>query len=723
MNKQEASLLLMKKIMVPKSEETDRVSIEHVATFNANLMSLGFVLSPDVVEACVKNLAESKFDIWSKELSELLIKYNGSRNNMKPMYPNFPQQVMKMDERELFLNALIHYITNGEWTPKYKEVIKLRTESILAPKVIGLTNDNELMSYAKKLAEMPISMSEQQKEILTFLLNMYPEEISFNGPFNMTNKENMAFTIHCISKSSYVVYKTWKDVLAEKNIHTITDILRLAAVFLGEDASLTEHNRFTSIKRSDRRFLLSLINNYYRDNVYQAVEDAARYQNLWKIVLEQLHPGDYKNKYIYAYQFAVKVREDKLRTWYSKLEKAYSENNLRKVIPMLKRRPGEFARRLERTVRVAINNVQDTNSDTIDAVTVIKEFASIANQVDKTILLQLDAYFANKASGNPSANVRTFFPKGQMSKVYVVEEDRTEINPFLYAMCRSACMNALIDIYADREKLGNVYIDPKVGDFTVPLKLRNASNQLQTISRGSRMRLPENTNVLRLYTWWKNISESYNGRVDIDLSATFYDENFDKAMNEIYYRNLREEGCCHSGDIVTAPNGAAEFINIDIETLLQKGVRYIAMSINSFNHVDFCDMPECFAGVMAIDEVEDREPTFDPAKSFIRSDISTASTACIPMVFDLVTKEVIWVDSVVPHDNFVNNVAHCKGSMANLVRGIICASYPTLDDLIILNIVARNGKLVNDKEEADIIFSLDEGITPFDLEIINSEWV
>ena len=78
--------------MVPKSEETDRVSIEHVATFNANLMSLGFVLSPDVVEACVKNLTKSEFDIWSKELSELLIKYNGSRNNMKPMYPNFPQQ-------------------------------------------------------------------------------------------------------------------------------------------------------------------------------------------------------------------------------------------------------------------------------------------------------------------------------------------------------------------------------------------------------------------------------------------------------------------------------------------------------------------------------------------------------------------------------------------------------------------------------------------------------
>lgn len=723
MNKQEASLLLMNKVVVPNSKRITKISPEYVATFSANLMSLGFVLSNDVIEACVNNFIKEDFDRWANELKELLIRYNGSRENMKPMYPGFPKQVMEASELELFLNAIIHYASNGNWMPEYEETIKLRSESILTPKVIGLANDNELMSYVRKLAEMPVSMSQQQKEILAFLLDIYPEELFMGEAFNMPNKENMVFTIHCVAKSSYKVFETWKIILAEKNMHTITDVLRLSMAFLNGDISLSERKKLSSIKRSDRRFLLSLINKCYKDNVFQVVEDAARYQDLWKIVLEKLHPGEYKNRYIYTYQFAVKVREDKLRTWYSKLEKAYSENNVNLVVSMLKKRPGEFARRLERTIRLAINNAKD-GQDSIDAITVVKEFGLVADKVDRTILLQLIAYFNDKVCNDSPINVRTFFPKGQVSKAYVIEENRTEISPFLYMMCKAACMQALSNLYKEREELGKIYIDPKITNFTVPLKLRNASKQLQTVSRGSRIKLPENTNILRLYTWWKNVDrESWQERVDIDLSAVFYNEELDNVLPNVYYSHLREEGCCHSGDIVTAPNGAAEFINIEIDTLLKRGVRYVAMSINSFSHTDFCDLPECFAGVMAIDKVEDREPTFDPAKSFIRSDISTASTTCIPMVFDLETKEVIWIDSVVPHSSYCNNVEYCKGPTGNLVRGILNASYPNLGDLILLNVFARNGEIVENKEDADLIFSLDEGITPFNLEIINSEWV
>lgn len=723
MKKQQASLLLMNKVIVPQHVEINCVKVEHVATFNANLMSLGFVLSPEVISECSKNLTEAEFEQWSNELRECLITYNGARQNMEPMYPNFPQQVMAASDAELFINAIIHYASNGTWLPEYEKTIKIRTKSIVQPKVIGLADDQELASYAKQLAEMPVSMSEQQKEIFEFLINEYTVLIFTHGIFKMPNKENMAFVIHTIAKLNSNLSDVWVNVLTRDNVHTITDILRIAMAFMNGDVSLTEKTNLDSITRSNRRFLLHLINKCYRDKAFQVIEDAARYQNLWKIVFEKLHPGEYKNRYTYAYQFATKVREDKLRTWYSKLERAYSDKDVNLVVSMLKKRPGEFARRLERTIRLAINSSVD-GYDCVDAITVVREFETIADKVDKTILLQLMAYFDKKAEGESASNVRTFFPKGQMSKVYVIEENRTALSPLLNLMCKNACMNALMSIYSDREQLGKVYIDPKVDGFTVPLKLRNASKQLQTVPRGSRIKLPENTNVLRLYTWWKNMEEGiWSGRVDIDLSAVFYNENFDKAMQEVSYYNLRQKGCYHSGDITSAPNGAAEYINIDIETLLNRGVRYIAMSINSFTNINFCDLPECFAGVMAIDSIEDTGPVFDPAKSFIRSDISTASTACIPMVFDLETKEVIWIDSIIPNNNYVNNVEHCKEAIANLVRGVISAPYPTLDDLIILNTLARGGRIVEHKEDADIIFSLDEGITPFNLEIINTEWL
>ena len=392
MNKQQASLLLMRKVMVSKKEATNenKVSMNYVATFNANLMALGFTLSLDVIQACIEHLTREEFEIWANEVQNLLIKYNGSRINMKPMYPDFPKQVMEASELELYLNALLHYLSNGNWTPSYEETLKLRTESILTPKVIGLTDDNELMGYVKTLAESPVAMSAQQKEIFDYLLEEYKYKL-YSNIMIMPNKENMAHVLHSISKLSFEEDKNiWHSYLANYNINTITDVLRLAVKYLDGDPSLSERYVFQSIRRADRRFLLSLIDKLYAKNHIQVLEDAARYQGLWVIVLEQLHPGDYAKKYIYANQFASKVREDKLRTWYSKLEKAYTENDLNKVVTMLEKRPGEFARRLERTVREAC---KDNISGTIRAMNVVERFSKVADKVDSTILLQLHAYF------------------------------------------------------------------------------------------------------------------------------------------------------------------------------------------------------------------------------------------------------------------------------------------------------------------------------------------
>lgn len=733
MNKQEASLLLMNKVIIPFNGNrfSFNVDMKYVATFNANLMALGFSLSPEVMNSCIENFTKEEFEEWSSELQDILIKYNGSRQNMKPMYPDFPKQVMEASDLELYLNALLHYASHGKWTPEYEKKIKLRSKSILKPLVINHATEKDLMGYIEKLAESPVAMSVQQKAIFNFLieeygLNKYPTTLI------MPNKENMAFAIHCIAKKDFKDTKNiWHKHLADHNIKTITDVLRLAVEYLGGNSSLSEHCSFKSIKRADRRFLLNLIDKLYRQNQEQVEEDASRHQGLWVVVLEQLHPGDYSTRYPHAYEFATKVREDKLKSWYSKLEKAYTTGNLNQVVRLLKSRPGEFARRLERTVRLAIKltreRTSNDDSNVYDAMTVIREFAKVADKVDRTILLQLQAYFRDMDDLSKTNDVRTFFPKGSVCKVYVTENNREPLSNSLAYSCRHVCRTALAKQYQEREKLGKVYIDPSIINYTVPLKLRNASSQLRTISRGSRMTLPKDANIIRLYTWWQNLtkgSSNWKDRIDIDLSATFYDENFDKPIHDVYYSNLRVDGVVHSGDIVNAPNGASEFINIDIETLLKQNVRYVAMNIHSFNEETFNIIPECFAGVMVLDEIKDTEQAFDPAKSLIRSDISTEATACVPMVFDLETREVIWVDTVVPkYSSEPNNVDFCKDSINNIVRGIISASYPTLGQLIGINMVARDGIKVDTKKEADIIFSLDEGITPYDLEILNSEWV
>ncbi len=66
--------------------------------------------------------------------------------------------------------------------------------------------------------------------------------------------------------------------------------------------------------------------------------------------------------------------------------------------------------------------------------------------------------------------------------------------------------------------------------------------------------------MLRFFVWWKNGKD----RTDLDLSAALFDENF-AYVDQIAYYNLKTYGAVHSGDIVDAPEGASEFIDITLE--------------------------------------------------------------------------------------------------------------------------------------------------------------
>ncbi len=72
------------------------------------------------------------------------------------------------------------------------------------------------------------------------------------------------------------------------------------------------------------------------------------------------------------------------------------------------------------------------------------------------------------------------------------------------------------------------------------------------------MPLPE-TEILRFFLWWRN----GNGRTDIDLSAAMFGEGF-VYLDVLSYYNLKGYGGVHSGDIVDAPHGASEFVDVSL---------------------------------------------------------------------------------------------------------------------------------------------------------------
>ena len=83
-----------------------------VLTMMRNIEQLGFTFSQELYEqlACMK---ESVQNACYLELVRLLKEQVGADHVYTPMYPGFPQEVMEKEEGELYLNAMMHYWSNG----------------------------------------------------------------------------------------------------------------------------------------------------------------------------------------------------------------------------------------------------------------------------------------------------------------------------------------------------------------------------------------------------------------------------------------------------------------------------------------------------------------------------------------------------------------------------------------------------------------------------------
>ena len=89
---------------------------QYIATILKNLENYGYTLDKELIKLLKYLDKEIIIDLYKKIISYIKIE-----GNMTPMYPNFPKQVMEMDEIELYINAIIHYLTLGKYIPQTKK--------------------------------------------------------------------------------------------------------------------------------------------------------------------------------------------------------------------------------------------------------------------------------------------------------------------------------------------------------------------------------------------------------------------------------------------------------------------------------------------------------------------------------------------------------------------------------------------------------------------------
>jgi len=677
-----------------------------LATALMNIEQLGFTFSTKMIER-LRTMDDEQFKAFIQQLEEQLITLVGADVEYEPFYPNFPKQVVDLDLASLYFNAILHYSTNARIDFQKKARRKLIERHKLT--IIDLAEEDEFEQLITQLLSSKSSISQSNFEILDEAIQQLPNPMTLI-PEEMPNKEIMAFAVASLLKTG--------KVEPSQLLHffkTPTDVLRFAVARSEGDVSLKEAPHFISFKRSERRLILTIL-----ESIKGQEEDFLRYKEYWVRLAERLHPGEHKEKYPHTYEVITKLRNHiKIETFNGRIEKAIASGDLTKVLEILSTRPGEFARRLNHILRSFNEHPQ-----------IAYAFSKVANEVSTPVLLQLRQFFINSKN---QKDVRSFLPKGNAAKMYVMEQNQASLKGSEAKTICAICELNLKVRFSQLEPLGKVYLSKSLKNMTVPLTMRSSSQSLHTLARGSRMKL-DDQHILRMFIHWKNLDMSpefedeEDCRVDIDLSASFYDEDF-KVKGNISYYDLKNMFGIHSGDIVDAPNGAAEFIDLNLKKLKKRGIRYVVAQVYSYNRAPFYEIPQLYMGWMAREKAN-RGELFEPATVRQKFSLTHDETKAMPFVIDVKEDELIWLDTVMTdaQNSISNNYYDDCDIVDRHLQAVVSEVRPNLYDLLKMHVDAR-GERVKTKDEAEILFvsekedTIKQQVTPQDVSTILADYL
>lgn len=680
--------IAIRKLSSVLANEVEFNNVEELSRIQLEAMKLGFIFSEKATKVLARN-QEIEVEVF-KVLQSLV----GANKAWRPFYPNFPKQVRNAHTVELFFNSVAHYWTDGQWKPQYQKESRLPLYEDVQFKEIGLSSKSDLLTVFNNLLSSNGSLAEKDNEIIYSLLNHFEEvDLLKHIPETIPFKETMCQLV------AFALELGYKEI-ANIELSNTTDLLRIATGLSGGDVSLAENTRF-KLKRRYRKWLVKNLELAISEN------DVKRHSNKWKRLFHCLHIGTYADA-PKSQAIANKLRNEKLIGTNTVVEEALLKKDDSKILGKLLNKPGEFARRLDHLLRIF----------PIDkAIEIFDSFESVVGEVDTRVLIQMLGHFRHRVvnqSGNAvhgtteASHTRVALPKGQIANVKVLKNQLKDIEPKLLISVVSLIENTLKSRFRELPPLGKVWIDPELKKCPVPIQMRSAAEGLKIIQRGTRLPMG-NKNTLRFFVHWVG--------KDIDLSAAFLTEEL-KFHSEIAYYELTrgsKDGykAVHSGDITDAPapEGACEFIDINLDSIDTSKIRYIAMDVRVYEGLPF-PLQDANVGWMMRDELGEAGEIFDARTVEQRISVSATSHSCMVAIFDVKMREVVWLD-LIGSSNYLrggNNVASNRFNIEDLLEASLNFHQVSMYDLLKIHVDAR-GEQVSD----------DNGVTTrFDREMIYS---
>lgn len=637
-------------------------------TINEELRQFGYTLTPDGIRMLANSSHREAFLDRIKEM-------NGSVD-AKPMYPDFPNQVMNMNEATFRLHQMIHYFSTygiewltGEdvdkgWVPNVESTEKTEKDAtLLDAKVIELVDTNELASICfKRVLSKRERMTDKEKQLIKLALN--DMVIPFNDiadvciPFkqNMLDVCNTIFDADMLSKDKIGLFR--------KICKHTGDVWKML------DYILTRHK--FHLKTSQKRMMVNLLESYpfadFASNLVISNKKAERV----KLMLNYLDYNTYSRSVEHKHLVRT-FRNNGLSTWVSDAMELIAEHDP-DTLNFIAARPGIMLRWLTLLLRngysaKAISDALCQHADNLSTqtlVTLLTKFSTgnVSNTNDGEIDMVL--FILHSTLDKKFETIKTDFAN---KKVF--------IDGSKFVLCKSE------------------------------LHTNDKSAEGGYIRSGIAYRIPENVNRLRFFTYWND-----KKRVDIDLHAYALYQN-GSTCRIGWNADFRRNGLVTSGDMTQSDS--AEYIDIDFGPDNPHPLKAVAAIIDLYNKDDigtFKNIETCFVGMQAVEKLGENVTLYSPENCFFKHYLTTGTSSMTYGIIDIESRTITFTgapisDAVKLLESFESTPKREKF---------------TIYDYLLSLTYGQNAEVVDSREEADVVLVMEKAVEKNEISLIDNNF-
>ena len=544
------------------SEEITQETMLKAVTANQELLNLGYTLSPkDVV-----NLARTK------ELDSFpsYVRHLHGDVKAKPMYPGFPEEVMKLDEAVLRFHQFLHYLStygletfSGQtvlkgWLPDSPEKNKKRItdRKLLDAKVIALVdvNDMYITAFRQILSKTERMTTPEKQIILKCIPNLTVEQMT---GIPVKFKQNLLYIFHAVFADENLTSEQKQNALHALCQHT-GDVLKCTDYVLSKSKY--------HFKTSQKRLLTKLLESYpavdFKANLILSDKKSRRSELIIRYLDFNLYSRSEDHKKAVAM-----LRNGELQSWEGQAKALVSEKNA-DALSFIARRPGMMLRMLTYLLR---------NGYTPE---------------------QIQEALVPNAGGLRTQTIITLLNHFGKDSIYNAKYEANQV----FQICEALLLARLA---AHETPLKDKKIFISLGEISPEfsrIETNDKSDEGGYLSSGMVYQIPEGVHRIRFFVYWNDKT-----RVDVDLHAAGITPKGEKIA--IGWNNhYRSDAMAFSGDITHSD--AAEYIDLDLDSVeIDKMTANIHLY---YGRPTFAEVETCFAGCMAVSELGQEVKLYDP---------------------------------------------------------------------------------------------------------------